>query len=182
MVYVMDFETLFASLPSDGWLDREEAELLLYAAKQTIGTILEVGCYYGRSTIVLASLGRPIICVDPFSNFNTEDPSGDKIEAGFLSNLKERGITNVSLVRKKIEEWMPTSVGFAYLDGDHTYLGTVSQIKTAISCRASYVCIHDYGKRGDGRKIKEAVDRSSHLKILRNVGKLVFCRVVECTS
>lgn len=136
------FEEIYESLPGNGWLTENEARLLLKAASTSKGPILEVGCYYGRSTVLLASLDRPIYCVDPFSNFDSDDPSGNKILAAFTENLRSRNI-KVSLERCRIEEWLVKPVGFAYLDGDHTYDGTRGQIYAAMAARANVIAIHD---------------------------------------
>ena len=60
----------------------------------------------------------------------------------FLENTK--GLP-IKAVRERIEDWRPEPVGFAYLDGDHSYEGTQSQIRKALACSAKVIAIHDYG-------------------------------------
>lgn len=149
---------VFDSLPANGWLTREEAELLWRAANTTEGAILEVGSYYGRSTCLLAALGRLVYAVDPFDHFDSDDPSGDKVSAAFQENLSARQISNVILYRQRIEDWEPKPAGFAYLDGDHTYWGTVAQIQKARLCNPSAIAIHDIAESGDGYEVKRAAE------------------------
>lgn len=137
----------FLKLPKKGWLRRREAKLLRGVAEKTKGPILEVGCYYGKSTVLLASLDRPVYTVDPFESKVLKDYDGVAIKKEFLHNLKIRNITNVLLFHEPIEEWKPRTVGFAYLDGDHTYESLLRQIEIVQECGAKSVCIHDFGSK-----------------------------------
>lgn len=177
MVHV-DFDELFVSLPKDGWLKKDEARLLLDAASSTEGPILEVGCFHGRSTVLLASLGRLVISVDPFVGFNTLDMGGQETHKAFLANLEERKIDNVSLVISQIEDWAVQPVGFAYLDGDHTYDGTRNQIKAALDGGVSALCVHDWCDAGDGAEIKRAAEENSRLEFVQVVGEMAHYRTL----
>jgi hypothetical protein len=152
---MLDFDALFESLPT-GWLTKDEARLLLDEADRTNGPILECGSYMGRSTVLLASLKRLVYAVDPFEGFSTEDPTGYKTQDAFLANLKERDIHNVVMYRGRIEHWGPRRVGFAFLDGDHTYDGTRAQIQKAQQCGAMGICVHDCNDDGGGLQVKRA--------------------------
>ena len=172
----MTFEEVYETLPANGWLTKPEAELLWTRASATKGPILEVGCYYGRSTVLLAALGRAVYCVDPFENFDS-DLSGFQVRRRFDANLKERRITNVILYQQKIETLKSQAdVGFAYLDGDHTYEGTTTQIQAAIDWGAESICVHDYAHHGDGLGIKRAIE-ASPLELVEVVERMAFCRV-----
>jgi len=150
------FDEVFDTLPAAGWLSEDEAKLLWSMAEQTEGPILEVGCFRGRSTVLLAAFGRPVCCVDPFDNFST-DFTGDQIRDMFLMNLEARGIRDVILYRTKIEDWEPTGTfGLTYLDGDHTYQGTLDQIEVALKCRPTVIAIHDVNDSGGGLEVKRA--------------------------
>lgn len=153
------FDEIYESLPGNGWLSRPEAELLWRAASATEGPILEVGCYEGRSTVLLASLGRPLTCVDPFDGFSDEDPMGTVTYKRWHANVLSHGFMNVELYMARIElvdmaGW--PDFGFAYLDGDHTFLGTVAQIKAAKALSARGIGIHDYNDSGGGLEVKRA--------------------------
>jgi hypothetical protein len=175
----MTFEEsmLRLSLPHyvNGWLTDEEARLLWDTAAATDGPILEVGTYHGRSTILLAGLGRPIHSVDPFTGFDDTDPTGDKTLAKLRENLAARGIQGVSQYRVRIEEWAPRPCGFAYLDGDHTYQGTLAQIEAARKCGVKTMCLHDYEDNGGGKEIVRAVKQAG-LNVVEVAGRLAACR------
>lgn len=145
---------LTEGLPSHGWLTEEEATLLYKYAAVCKGPILEVGSYYGRSTVLLSRLGRPVYAVDPFENFAKSDPSGNQIELEFLKNTI--GLSNITLFRQRIENWSIEPAGFAYLDGDHTYQGTINQINKALLCRPTYIAAHDVNDSGGGLQVKKA--------------------------
>lgn len=159
MSRVRSFEEAYEQIPATGWLSRKEAELLWDTAIMCSGPILEVGCYHGRSTCLLAALGRRVYSVDPFAEFDTEDITGDTTFKKFLRNLEDRRIRNVTLFKSKIEDWDPMPVGFAYLDGDHTQQGTKVQIEKALASNASWVGIHDVNDAGGGLAIRDEAVR-----------------------
>lgn len=168
-------EKVYATLPTNGWLSYPEAELLYAAAQQTEGPILEVGCYYGRSTVLLASLGRLVVTVDPFENFDSDDPSGGSVHNAFLSNLLAREISNVFLCPQSIETWISScTYQFAYLDGDHTYQGTINQIQVALCAGVRSMCLHDYAKSGGGVEIAKAI-MDSPIKMVNLVERMAHC-------
>lgn len=148
-----DIEKIYKHLPS-GWLSLKEATLLYSFAELTTGPILEVGSYLGRSTLLLSHLGRMIYAVDPFEKFAKWDIGGDEIEKKFHGRLNH--CENVILFRQRIEDWEPRPCSFAYLDGRHTYDGTVAQINKALDCGVSHIAVHDVNDKGNGVEIKRA--------------------------
>lgn len=150
------FNSYFEQATPHGWLSKEEALLLIEAAEKTSGPILEVGCYMGRATMMLARLRRLIYAVDPWDDsFNTER-KGDDIFAAFCENVARVEGGQVWPFRCRIEEWLERKVGFAYLDGDHTYKGTLRQIEKALRCDPSVIAIHDVNDSGGGLEVKRA--------------------------
>lgn len=148
------YEQIFKSLTPLGWLDEIEAPMLWKAAEMTTGAIVEVGSYHGRSAMLLASFGRPLYCVDPWDSNFTTDYTGDQIYASFLNNLA--AYSNVIPVRCKVEEWTPIEAGLVYLDGDHTYEGTLRQIRKALECHPQVLAMHDVNDGGEGKHVKRA--------------------------
>ena len=175
--YLMKVQSMKPDLTKlpPGWLTDIEANLLFKYAEQCKGPILEVGCFKGRSTVVLAQTGRQIYSVDPFKNFAKYDPTGDDIEKCFRQNTKD--LANVELFVMSIEDWAIRPVGFAYLDGNHTYQGTASQIAVARQCFPTYIAAHDVNDSGGGLHVKMAcldalgpwIERSGRLAIFNNV-------------
>lgn len=149
---MITFNDIFYKLPARGWLDCEEACLLLTFGVLTTGDILEVGSYCGRSSVLLASLGRTLHCVD---NFHDQEPGEDMAKI-FQENTKE--YPNVILHKMPIEKWDVRPVGYAFLDGDHTYEGTKRQIWTAIKCGPKYIAMHDVNNEGQGVEVQRAAE------------------------
>lgn len=173
------FDEVYETLPGNGWLSRAEAELLWSVALYTTGDVLEVGCYEGRSTVLLASTGRMVHVVDPFEGFGDHDPDGSKTYKAFCANVESRKLRNIRLYRCKVEDKcleLPR-VGFAYLDGDHTYYGTRLQIGKARLLGVKAIAIHDVNDGGDGADVKLAAlellgpwdKRVERLAVWRNV-------------
>lgn len=180
----MLFDQHWPTIPGRGWLTQAEGRALWGAAQRTEGDILEIGQYHGRSTCLLAALGRQIHAVDPFRDFDDADMSGDSICAAFHENLAARGIQNVRQYRVKVEDWEPVPCGFAFCDGDHTFEGTRAQIQAAKATGAKLLAVHDYaltGGDGGGRAIAAAVAVEG-LKVLELVDTLAVCEVVPCES
>ena len=154
-----DFSTVYETLPATGWLSKPEALLLWETARACKGPILEVGTYHGRSTVLLASLGRLVYSVDPFDGFD-DGKTGDEVQAAFNENINNRGLENVIQYRMLIEQWMQRwhrLCEFVYLDGNHTHQGTVNQIAAARHVKAKAIAIHDVNDGGEGAEIKRAV-------------------------
>lgn len=150
-----EFIDCFQKLTSHGWLTWEEGLLLIAWAETTCGPIVEIGCYQGRSAMLLARLGRRLICVDPWDDHFSSDFTGDYILAKFLENMASVKAT-VAAVRCRVEDWTPLPAEFVYLDGDHTYAGTKAQIEKAKACGPKVIAMHDVNDSGEGSLIKKA--------------------------
>lgn len=174
----MTFEEAWDRVPGEGWLSPDEGRLLWDAVRAAAGPTLEVGCYRGRSTVLLhlAAPDRPLYCVDPFAGFNDQDPTGDAtkrqwahnvrlltgvdpdvVGAAFLGlNSVPRSGAKITLWPQRVEDWRPRPVGLAYLDGYHTFEGTREQIRVAMECGARTVLVHDVNDQGEGREVLRA--------------------------
>ena len=172
------FESVWARVPGEGWLEPAEGRLLYAEAGRVGGPILEVGVYKGRSTVLLAALGRPLYCVDPFAGFNDLDPSGERVKADWLHNVRLltgiepavvpaalAGLNSVpdpadkiTLWARRVEDWRPRPCGFAYLDGDHTRAGTLAQVRRALECDPTTIAVHDVNDSGDGYEVRKACE------------------------
>lgn len=128
-----------------GWLTVEEAELLVEYAE---GPIVEVGSYQGRSACLLALMGFDVHCIDPWPD--------EAVYLKFVANVRELGLRNVTWERVLVEDAATVQAETAYLDGDHTFNGTLDQITYAQKCGASIIAVHDVNDSGEGLAVKEA--------------------------
>lgn len=177
-----DFAVAWSLVPGTGWLTEEEGWLLWKAVRRSTGPVLEVGCFHGRSTVLLhlACPDRPLYCVDPFEGFDLEgDPTGQNAKAQWLHNVPLltgtrpvvvpaafNGLNSVpdpsekiTLWTQRIEDWRPRPVGFAYLDGDHTYQGTLAQFEAALLSEAKVIACHDVGDTDGGQVVRNAAHK-----------------------
>ena len=97
---VSTFESAWAQASrAQGWLTREQG-LLLWHEARTLGpdsTVLEIGSYQGRSTIVLASAvaesGGRVVAVDPFvDDWKFGDP---RTRSLFEAHITASGMADV---------------------------------------------------------------------------------------
>ena len=192
-----EFINAYNRLTSHGWLTLDEALLLAAMAEETNGPMLEIGCYQGRSSMLLAQLReqvpvlcyggqtwenrqRQLYCIDPWDDSFSDLP-GSEVYERFCANIASIGAI-VSVERCRAEDlhlrpwWSAFCTEFAYLDGDHTYAGTRMQISRALECIPKVICIHDVNDSGDGAEIKRAA-----IEILgpwtERVGRLAAWRV-----
>jgi hypothetical protein len=171
MLTVREFYDALNRCTSHGWLDWAEAILLVAAAEETSGRIVEIGSYMGRSAILLGQLTsmsyehiqggqksvklpREVLCVDPWDDKFSTDMAGQTIYLKFLANT--HWLPNVVPIRSRVEDWKPVSAGFVYCDGDHSYDGTVHQLKKALECKPSAIAVHDVCSAGGGLLVQEA--------------------------
>lgn len=128
-----------------GWMTRRE---LRWLAEQACAasTIVEVGCFHGRSTRVLADHCRGVVyAVDPWDGryFNNDDSPADWIDTdvfdAFAENLSahlasgrvvaQRGPARTML--PAIAARVGRTCDLVFLDGDHRYAAVVSEIDHA---------------------------------------------------
>jgi len=151
---MLRFNTAFKNIASDGWLSEGEAKAIWQTAKKTKGPIVEVGSYKGRSATLFAQLERPVFCIDPWDNNFSDTETGEEIFNRFKENTSK--YSNIVPLREKVENLEPQDAEFVYLDGDHTYEGTLAQIKFALKCNPKYIAIHDVNDQGGGLEVKRA--------------------------
>jgi Methyltransferase domain len=158
--------------PIDGWLEETEAELLIAIAERVLigrtepATILEVGSYCGRSTVVLGStvqtLGARarVFAIDPHrGELGALDSSyGIKVRQStyktFRRNLVEAGLAHIvePIVRHSFEVEWSRPIHLIFIDGLHDY-PSVSQDLAHFSdwvVPDGYVAFHDYNDTWPG--------------------------------
>jgi len=129
----------------EGWMSPGQAATLFDAARRCppSGSIVEIGSFRGRSTIVLASaapVDARIVAIDPhagndrgpqeFEGFQ-EEASAD--HAVFLANLERAGVTDrVCHLRMFSDEALGHvggEVDVLYIDGAHRYAPALADIR-----------------------------------------------------
>ncbi len=153
------------------------------------GSIVEVGCLFGRSAFTWASSSKEsvkIYCIDPWDEKSMPAYTGFSMKRGtyqgLIKNTKENFLNNLSLFQNKIvaiQQKSPLahwdlSVDIVYLDGDHTYTSVKDDIVfwSQFLGSKSIICGDDYTAEFSG--LVEAVDEMA-MKLdyqVKRLGKL----------
>jgi hypothetical protein len=185
----------------EGWLRPEEAELLIEVTRRAVtephvGTVVEIGSFCGKSTIVLASAARTanksarVHAIDPHEGeVGAEDtPAGVRTERPtferFQQNVSAAGVTDaIEIIRRRSYEvpWRST-IDFLFIDGLHDYWSVARDFhhfEPNLS-DGSYVAFHDCDDSHPGVKTfvaglagsgsYEEVSRAASLVVCRKVG------------
>ena len=120
----------------EGWLTDAQAERLrARAAAAGAGTIVEIGSFRGRSTIVLARAAAPgasVVAIDPHAGsdrgpqeIGADSDRGDADHDAFIANLAAAGVSDrVRHVRKMSADALGDvdgPVALLYVDGAHRF-------------------------------------------------------------
>ncbi len=129
-----------------------------------LGEVLEIGCFKGKSTTLLAKSvalagGHRVVAVDPLNFPSVTDPEHSQPEnlpAEFRATLEANGIQD------RVEFHQMTSQALApnwdrplrllWIDGDHTYAGAMSDVELFAKHLATgaIIAIHDVLHGCDG--------------------------------
>jgi predicted O-methyltransferase YrrM len=123
----------------EGWLTPAEIELLyrLAASVAPIGTIVEIGSWKGRSTIVLARAlakrGAGVVhAVDPHTGSEEHGLDIDTFDA-FLGNIERKGaadqVTPHRAASLDVAAGWTEPLGMVWIDGSHEYEEVAADIK-----------------------------------------------------
>jgi glycosyltransferase involved in cell wall biosynthesis len=178
-----------------GWLEDEEADLLLAAAVRAVsapvqGRIVEIGSFCGKATVVLASVVRAlspskkVYAVDSHDGrVGTADkiaqmpPSLDTLRA----NLQAAGLeAQVEIIQSRPHEvdW-GDPIAFLFVDGLHDYVSVAGDFRHFEPWLMPEGCVafHDYADYFPGvmRIVSELVERGAYACVAR-AGSLVLLR------
>ncbi len=130
-------------------IDRELAHLeRLARTRPPSDTVIEIGRYYGRSTIALGqgvkrSEQGKVVSIDPFSAPDIQE----RITAHCVSRFVELWDQTS---RSGFERWQTErkdhSIGFVFIDGDHRYPAVVQDIERwgSLLVPGGIIALHDY--------------------------------------
>lgn len=191
----------------EGWLEDEEAELLVIAAREVLSepgchTLVEVGSYCGKATFVLASVARAcsaeacVVAIDTF----------DGVVGSLDHGLLQRGPTlqkfTCMLAETALEPWVKPLVGRApalawdkpvdllLVDGLHDYASVVQDFYAfeAWLTPGALVAFHDYADYFPGVRAFvdellagdewQEVAQAGSMKLLRRKARLAATKAV----
>jgi len=120
-----------------GYLQESEARFLglLAACAPAQGSIVEIGSFKGKSTVMLASMAQhyglgQVVAIDPHRNTARTDPvleNGESTFEVFLTSLRSAEVESSVEVRRarsrEVAEGWNRPIRLLWIDGDHTYAG-----------------------------------------------------------
>ncbi len=148
----------------EGWLEDEEADLLISATAKALShlaephAIVEIGSYCGRSTIVLGSVARSIspktrvYAIDPHDGvvgaLDQQISVGEPTLHKFKRNISEAGLSNtVEIIQKhSFEVLWDKPISLLLIDGLHDYTNVARDFYHFENrvVPDGYVVFHDY--------------------------------------
>lgn len=142
-----------------GFMTRAELEWL-YEKAQGMESVVEIGCFKGRSTFVLASACNgdrgKVFAIDPFIfggdwskfiNAGLGLKAGDDYIGDFLKNCGH--FPHLTVIKKPSIEvaasnLVPPEVDMVFIDGDHSYEAVRADLKAWAPRTKKLICGHDF--------------------------------------
>jgi predicted O-methyltransferase YrrM len=127
----------------DGWLSPVEIKELQRLAKDR--TVLELGAWKGRSTVVMAEVATFVVSVDRHQGI----PEREGVESlpDYLENV--RGLENVAIVIAQFDRIVPlfdSFFDFCFVDGSHDEQSVYQDAMMAMEHMGGYgvIAFHDW--------------------------------------
>lgn len=144
----------------DGWMSMAELQFLGEQARQS-RRVLQVGCYLGRSSVVLAeNVREKLIDVDLFVGDFGTTLSSDELVAQYRRNVGDLLGRKIDLRVGDSQKVLPTleaGFDFVFIDGSHRYADVRRDVLAAIPLVApgGVLAGHDYAH---SEEVRRAVD------------------------
>lgn len=149
----------------------------LYRTAWRMESIVEVGCWMGRSTYALCSgCSGTVYAVDHFLGSEEHQDAiaaGKKPYDNFIENTKE--FNNLKILKMSSEEAshspiIPPKVDMVFIDGDHSYDGVLTDIKLWYPRAKKIISGHDWGLiAGISSAVREYFDESRINVVLNHI-------------
>ncbi|HLH37272.1 MAG TPA: class I SAM-dependent methyltransferase [Alloacidobacterium sp.] len=182
-----------------GWLEEEEADLLLAACNLACSTlpadsaVVEIGSFCGRSTVVLGSVVKSLGAQTKVFAIDSHDGMvgaagsrsgvtslGSTLDV-FRRNIAENGLTSVieTIVKRSYEVAWEKPIGLLFIDGLHDYENVSRDFHHFESCviEGGYIAFHDYADYYPG--VKNFVDEVIALpnfELVHRAGSMIVVR------
>lgn len=147
-----------------GWMAKEDLDYLSsQAAKMT--SVVEVGCYKGRSTrALLEACPGPVFAVDNWrgkvrGSDHEDATAGDQAFLEFKANVGQ--YPNLTIIRENSDYAAELLDGMGpfdmtFIDGDHSYAAVQSDIANYLPLTGKLMCGHDIDEPAVLRAVVEA--------------------------
>jgi len=146
-----------------GWMSMDEL-VWLYGKAKKMESIVEVGCWMGRSThALLSGCHGTVYAVDHFKGSPSEIDGAhsaaktEDIHAIFLNNLS--GFTNLSVLKMDSlaasKLFKEKEIDMVFLDPEHEYPDIKEIIETWLPKAKKLLCGHDVSQGGTPRAFEE---------------------------
>jgi glycosyltransferase involved in cell wall biosynthesis len=187
--------------PVEGWLRDEEAELLIAGARRAVTehatpTVVEIGSFCGKSTIVLASAARAanpnarVYAIDPHQGVEGTEDGLDGLRVGpptferFQRNITAAGLAEmiepIRLYSSEVDWRSP--IAFLFIDGLHGYTSVARDFFhfERHLPEGAYVAFHDCNDTYPGvRTFVEGLAGSGCYEEVNRAGSLVVLRKLD---
>ena len=130
-----------ADLP-DGWLTGADQRALQTLAFDK--TVLELGAWKGRSTVVLSEAAKYVVSVDRHEGI--EQAGGEDSLPDYLGVARD--LPNVAIVVASFADFVPLLAArrfdLVFIDGDHDYANVQRDITLALMLDPPVIAFHDW--------------------------------------
>ena len=178
-----------------GWLSLEQAKVLERLARGQV--VMEIGSYFGKSTVAMAPVAKKMICIDyfltkvPKGHFgHPKDKTGRLIIPTKKPDTRNIFEKNIESWRHKIEvyemnsldavklDWEP--VDLLFLDGGHDYATILSDcgfLKWVIV--GGYAVFHDITWESVAKAVKQTVSNNPKWEKVRGAPNMAVYRRIS---